>query len=81
MWTREFWKATAERMIRGAAVAVGGAFFAGDWAFDALNVGTWQDVGALAIGGAFCSLVLALAGGAFGAGTGPSLTGHETTAG
>lgn len=77
MWTKEFWKATTERVIRGAAVAVFGGFFAGDVVFDAMNVNTWADVGSLAIGGAFGSLLLSLIGNTVGTGSGPSLTGAE----
>lgn len=77
MWTATFWKATAERMVRGAAVAVFSAWFVGDAVFDALNVATWADVGGLAIGGAFGSLLLSLTGQAV-TGSGPSLTNQET---
>lgn len=77
MWTIAFWKATTERMARGAAVAVFGTFFVGDKVFDALNIHTWSQVGSIAIGGAFGSLLLALAGGAVGSGDGPSFTGQE----
>lgn len=77
MWTRKFWKATGERVVRGAAVAVGAAFFAGDVVFDALNLNTWAEVGSVAIGGAFCSLVLAIAGAQFGSGDGPSFSDAE----
>ena len=76
MWTLEFWKATTERMIRGAAVAIFGAWFAGDKIFDALNVSTWTDVGSLAIGGAFGSLLLSLIGNAT-TGNGPALVAPE----
>lgn len=77
MWTRKFWVATAERVVRGAAVAVFGVFFVGDFVFDAFNADTWEQFGSVAIGGAVGSLVLALAGGAFGSGAGPALTGAE----
>lgn len=63
MWTKKFWKATAERVLHGAAVAIFGAFFAGDVVFDAINVNTWQDVGSTGLGGAFGSLLLCLIGG------------------
>lgn len=71
MFTKAFWTATAERMVRGAAVAVSGGWFFGDGLFDAFKVNTWQDVASLAIGGAFSSLVLALAGSQMN-GSGPS---------
>jgi hypothetical protein len=45
--------------------------------FDSFNVSTWEQVGSLAVGGAFLSMVLSLAGGAFGSGNGPSFTGTE----
>lgn len=77
MWTIAFWKATAERMLRGAAVAIFGAKFAGDVVFDAFSVTTWGDVGSLAIGGAFGSLLLSLIGNA-ATGNGPALTRNET---
>lgn len=77
MWTKAFWKATTERMIRGAAVTVFGAKFGGDVVFDALNVSTWTDVGALAVSGAFGSLLLALIGNGV-SGNGPALSKAET---
>lgn len=77
MWTKAFWKAATERMIRGAAITVSGAYFGGDVVFDALNVGTWGDVGSLAISGAFGSLLLSLIGNA-ATGNGPALTRNET---
>jgi len=76
MWTKKFWAATAERMVRGAAVAVSAAWFAGDKVFDAMLVSTWQDVGSLAIGGAFASLLLSLIGNAT-TGNGPALVSDE----
>lgn len=77
MWTKAFWKATSERMIRGAAVAVFGAFFVGDKIFNSLSVNTWSDVLSLAIGGGFGSLLLCLGGSALGDGAGPSFLGTE----
>lgn len=77
MWTRAFWKATAERCLRGAAVAVIGTFFVGDKLFEAFNVNTWQDVGSLAVGGAFGSLLFALAGNTVNGGHGPAFTSAE----
>lgn len=76
MWTKKFWQAVAERMIRGAAVTVAGGYFGADVVFDALNVSTWSDVGSLAISGALGSLVLSLAGQAL-TGNGPALTNNE----
>lgn len=77
MWSKEFWLAALERMVRGAAAAVGGAYIVGDKVFEALNVSTWADIGSLAIGGAFVSLVMSLAGNKFGSGAGPSFLGSE----
>ncbi len=76
MWTREFWKATFERMVRGAAVAVSAGFFGGDKVFDAMNVNTWSDAGALAISGAVASLLLCLVGGTV-SGNGPAFNSEE----
>lgn len=78
MFTLTFWKAAAERMVRGAAISVAAAYFGGDKVFDSLNVNTWADAGGLAIAGAVGSLVLSLAGQAI-TGNGPSLTSTETT--
>lgn len=78
MWTKAFWKATAERMVRGAAVAIFAVWFGGDVVFDTFVFSTWKDVGSLTISGAFGALLLALGGGAFGSGNGPSFTGQES---
>jgi hypothetical protein len=77
MWTKKFWQATVERMVRGAAISVSAVYFGGDKVFDTFNVHTWQDVSSIGIAGAVGSLVLALIGGAVGKGDGPSLTGTE----
>ena len=77
MWTKEFWKAAAERMVRGGAAALGGALVAGDWVLDVMNVGNLGDGATVFIGGALTSLLMSLAGGAFGSGDGPSFTGTE----
>lgn len=75
MFTLKFWKATAERVVRGAAIGAGivlGLDGTGQIAHASL-----QDVGVSALYGGLGSLVLCLAGGFFGAGDGPSLTGKE----
>jgi hypothetical protein len=77
MWTRKFWKATAERCVRGGAAALGGALVAGDWVLDVMNVSSLSDGATVFVGGALTSLLLSLAGGAFGSGDGPSFTGQE----
>jgi hypothetical protein len=76
MWTRKFWKATGERMIRGAAAAVGAVWLAGDIVFEAFNFHTWEQVGSLAVGGAFMSLIMALIGNV-ASGNGPAFTTDE----
>lgn len=73
MWTKDFWKATVERIVQGAALAVFGGFFGGDVVFNSLNFNTWADVGSVAIAGAFGALVLSLAGNAV-SGNGPAFT-------
>lgn len=80
MWTKAFWKATGERVVRGAAVAMFAGFFGGDVTFDAMNVNTWQDFGALGVSGAVGSLLLCLIGGATSGDNpaSPALTGTET---
>lgn len=76
MWTKAFWKATAERMIRGAAVTVAAVFFGGDLVFDSFNFDTWEQFFSLAVAGALGSLVLSLAGNSV-SGNGPSFTTDE----
>lgn len=77
MFTRQFLRATAERVIRGAIVAVAAAYFGGDLLFDAFNVNTWRDVASLALSGAFSSLLLSIGGQAL-TGNGPAFTNNET---
>lgn len=77
MWSRGFWKATAERVIQGGAAAVAAGFFGGDVIFNALNVSTWLDVTSLFVGGGFSMLVFSLAGNAFSK-TGPAFNSTET---
>lgn len=77
MWTKKFWMAVGERIIRGAAAGVSAGYLAGDVVFDAFNVNTWADIGSLAIGGAFSALVFSLIGNAV-TGNGPALTKIET---
>ena len=76
MWTKAFWQATLERVIRGAVVAVAATWVGGDLVFDVFDPNTWRDFAALAISGAFSSLVLSLAGNAV-SGDGPALTNSE----
>lgn len=76
MWTSEFWKATGERVIRGAVVAVAGVYVGGDLVFDLFQVDTWRDIGSLAVSGAFTSLLLSLVGNAI-SGNGPAFVNSE----
>lgn len=78
MFTLKFWKATAERVVRGAAIAAG-VVLGLDGSGQIVHA-TLTDVGVAAEYGALGSLVLCLAGGFFGAGDGPSLTGREELA-
>lgn len=77
MWTKDFWKATAERVIQGGAAAVAAGFFGGDVIFNALNVSTWLDVLSLFIGGGVSMLIFSLAGNAVSK-TGPAFNSVET---
>ena len=76
MFTITFWKATAERVVRGAAVAVAALLGLAPTtqAVGSVNV---QTLAVAALYGALGSLVLCLAGTTLGAGDGPSLTGKE----
>lgn len=78
MWTKDFWKAVPERMLRGAAVAVAAVWFSGDVVFDTMSIHSWGDIGSLAVGGAFGSLLLALIGNTI-SGNGPAFTNKEVT--
>jgi hypothetical protein len=77
MWTKAFWKAATERMVRGGAAALAAALVAGDWIIDVMNVNTVEKGITLFVGGAVASLLMSLAGNALGSGTGPSFTGKE----
>lgn len=75
MWTAEFWKATAERCVRGGAAATLSSWIVGDGVMDAFNVNL-QEAGGLFLGGAVVSLLLSLIGGAT-TGNGPSFNNTE----
>jgi hypothetical protein len=72
-----FWKATLERVVRGAVAAVFAAYVAGDVVFDVTNIHTLNQVLVLAIGGAFSALALSLGVNAVNGGSGPALNGSE----
>lgn len=76
MFTRRFWKATAERVVRGAAIAVATVTGLDGSGVIHANVDP-QAIGVAALYGAVGSLVLSLVGGAFGSGDGPAITGQE----
>jgi hypothetical protein len=76
MWTSEFWKATAERMLRGGAAAGVSSFLVGDKVMDAFNVDL-QEFGGLFLGGMAVSLLLSLLGNVT-TGNGPSFNSTET---
>lgn len=73
---RQFWKATAERAVRGAVAALFAAYVAGDLIFDVTNVHTLQQVGVLVLGGAFSATALSIIGNGVSK-NGPSFTSDE----
>lgn len=75
---KKFWRATVERMVRGAVAAVFAAYVAGDLIFDVTNIHTVNQVLALALGGAVSALGLSAAGQAV-SGNGPAFTSVEKT--
>lgn len=76
IWSKAFWKVTAERMVRSAAITVGAVFFGGDKIFDLLTVNSWADIGALALSGAVGALLFCLGGNAI-TGNGPAFNKTE----
>jgi hypothetical protein len=76
MWTKRFWKVTAERVIRGGVAGISAVWLAGDVVFDVTNVNSWGDIGSAFAGGAFSALVLSLGGNAV-SGNGPAFTENE----
>lgn len=77
MFTREFWKATAERAIRGGSLVASAAL--GATAFTDLDQVTSvaEAVGVGFLWGAVGSLLLSLAGSQFGVKGSPSFTDNE----
>jgi hypothetical protein len=76
IWTGAYWKAVAERMIRG--FAIGCLLIVGGNSVNAFNV-DWSDALGFGLGGAVLSLLFSLAGNV-ATGGGPSLTRTETVA-
>lgn len=71
MWTRSFWKKTAERAIKSAAQSA--VLVVGADQVDAFAIG-WEQVGGFALGGAFLSVLTSLiSSGLSGPGDDPSL--------
>jgi hypothetical protein len=75
IYSRTFWAATLERMIRGFAIAALGVL--GGEAFDAINGVDWLNVLGIGAGGAVLSLLFSLTGQAV-TGNGPSFVNAET---
>lgn len=75
IFTAKFWKATAERMVRGGAIAVG-TLMGLDGGGLVAHVSP-QDAAVAFVYGAAGSLVLCLIGGKLGAGDGPAIAGQE----
>ena len=63
MWTKDFWKATAERMVRGGAGALLSAWVVGDGQLDLFAMDAERGA-SLFLGGAVVSLLFSLIGGA-----------------
>ncbi len=74
IWSGQFWKAAAERMIRAFAAGATGAFTAG-----ATNLAEvpWQAALSAGVVAALVSLLISMGGSAVGPDAGPSLTGAE----
>lgn len=77
MWTKAFWKAAAERAVRGAAVAALAIWTAAG--VDIVGGVDFTAVAWAALVGAVGSLLLSLAGNQINDVPGPSLTGTEET--
>lgn len=78
MWTKEFWKATAERAIKSAAQGPLVLWAVGDGLLNALEI-DWESAGGVALGMFILSVLSSLASGALNDTPGPSLTGAERT--
>lgn len=71
MWTVQFWKNTAELVLRGAAI--GAVTGMGGSALDAWHL-NWATIGGMALSGGFLSLVTSLSSSQFGQKGSPLLT-------
>jgi len=75
MWTRRFWKAALERMIRAGAAGVLAVWIVGDGFMNAFDV-DWQNALGVFAGSAVVSLLLSLAGSTV-SGNGPAFNSDE----
>lgn len=75
IWTREFWKATAERCVRAFAAGASGSFVAG--ATDLAEV-PWRAAGTAGLVAAILALLFSLGANSFTGGGGPALNSDET---
>ncbi len=80
MFTRAFWKATAERMVRGGAIAASLVWPLSSFTTIDDGVSTLTVTAFAFVWGAGGSLLLSLAGSRVGEKGEPSLTGAETLA-
>jgi len=78
MWTKEFWKATAERAIKTAAQGPIVLWAVGDGLLDAFAI-DWEAAAGVAVGGFVLSVLMSLASSAITSTPGPSLTEAEQT--
>lgn len=62
MFTKEFWKAAAERAIKTGAQSVLTAYFVGDVALNALQA-DWLNMAGIGAGGVVLSILTSLASG------------------
>lgn len=73
MWSKAFWKATAERAVRAGAAALLALWVVGDGVLDIANLHVWWQALVIFISGAIVSVLASLVGGATDKTTGPSL--------
>lgn len=60
MWTRAFWKATAERAVKTGAQSVLTVYFVGDVALNAFQA-DWGNMAGIGLGGVVFSVLTSLA--------------------
>lgn len=76
MWTKNFWKQTAERAVKSAAQAMIGL-----WPLDKFDVlqADWKLAGGVALGGAVLSVLFSLVTSGVGQPDDPSAVHEDTT--